>query len=81
MAAAKKTPSVLPALSPGEAPADLPGKARELQFIETLFDRRMRQKDAKTRYFYDGSWILIVRGGKTSRLHPMGVIMGPEVAV
>jgi len=54
-----------------------PAPRRELAYIETLFDRRRREKDRTTSYFWDGFEVLIVRGGKVSRLCPVGVIRGP----
>jgi hypothetical protein len=61
--------------------ADAAGAAkparRELAWIETLFDRRRREKDRTTSYFWDGYEVLIVRGGKVARLAPIGVIRGP----
>ncbi len=79
MAAAKKTPPTKP-----DSPATGTEKLIELQGIETLFDRRVRPKDTRHRYFWDGTWIRIValsRSGvpQTHRLSPVGVIMGPEV--
>jgi hypothetical protein len=56
----------------------------ELESIETLFDRRVRVRDAKHRFYWDGTWIRIVESGRsgaprTKRLSPVGVIMGAEV--
>ncbi len=81
--AATKTRTALPTGAP-PPPADgdtEPSgvKLRKLEFIETLFDRRTRTTDHKQTIYWDGEWIRIERAGKTCRLHPVGVLMGPEL--
>ena len=72
MAATKNRPPAGAAQERAPEPA-----RRELAWIETLFDRRRREKDRATSYFWDGCEVLIVRAGKVARLAPIGVIRGP----
>jgi hypothetical protein len=73
-----KKAATTPTLTPDAPdPKVAPEQRRELAWIETLFDRRIRAKDTKHSFFWNGHEVLIVKNGKTSRLCPVGVIRGP----